>query len=175
MKRVVRLLPHEDFFCPWSISMVLYSDIRGWGWGTGRIFFFCLGYVKLSIFENCLCRVESYKHYRKWGPFFLSHSLSRLMNTKGAGNKWTSWNKFFSFPLNTWRGLVMLHLYTYIFYNRLRPFFIQSAGDRIKKLLGCNVFLRYWRGSRYSSTIISQIAHDEKSIDILATFRSTDS
>ena len=23
----------------------------------------------------------------KWGPFFLSHSLSRLMNTKGAGNR----------------------------------------------------------------------------------------
>lgn len=175
MKRVVRLLPHQDFFCPWSISMVLYSDIRGWGWGTGR-FFFLFGLCEAQHIWKLLLSCWVVRTLAKRGPV-LSLPLSLLTNEYEGGRKqkWTSWNKFFSFPLNTWRGLVMLHLYTYIFYNRLRPFFIQSAGDRIKKLLGCNVFLRYWRGSRYSSTIISQIAHDEKSIDILATFRSTDS
>ena len=45
------------------------------GVGDRENFFFCLSYVELSIFENCFCRVGSYEHQRKGGPFFLSHSL----------------------------------------------------------------------------------------------------
>ena len=74
MKRVVRLLPHQDFVCPLSISIVLYSNIKGWGWGTGRIFFFW------AVWSSAYLKIASVVSSRtniieKWGSFFLSHSL----------------------------------------------------------------------------------------------------
>ena len=104
----------------------------------------------------------------KWGPFFLSHSLSRLMNTKGmntkgAGNRngraGISSFHFLWIPCEALWCCISIPIYFTIVYV---PSLSSRQVKKIKKLLGCNVFLRYWRGSRYSSTIISQIAHDEK-------------
>lgn len=53
--------PPPGFLLPLKYFYGLVFRYQRVGVGDRENFFFCLGYVKLSTFENCFCRVGSYE------------------------------------------------------------------------------------------------------------------